>query len=398
MLRVEKKPNISLYTSGACAVAAVKGAADMLINGKEKSEITVTLPACVRVRFRLLDVKMNSDAARCAVAKVWTGVEGIDEALLIYAKATKTKKPRDIVINYKKGIGRYAKKVDSYRRGDAAVTPEVKFLMKNAILDLWEGKKVDYGILIEISCPKGIEAARKTVNEAYGIVGGIALIGSYGVSVKDDNQAKLDKITLNMKKARLGGATKLIFCESNAVDTLADAGIYVDRDKFISYRTYLSDICELAQSMDIDGFLFINNLSAGLPLTGGVDNTTLNIQTSILAAHAAKFGIDAVSAEKMLECRETEAAYEILEKCGIHGEVMDSVVNASKKKLAERFPGAEVEVMIFSKTKGILGRTCAADELLAKINSFELSEVDFGKIYLEEGAREASAGTSGAEE
>ena len=98
------------------------------------------------------------------------------------------------------------------------------------------------------------------------------------------------------------------------------------------------------------------------------------------------------------ELKRFEAAYEILEKCGIHSEVMDSVVNASKKKLAERFPGAEVEVMIFSKTKGILGSTCAAEELLAKINSFELSEVDFGKIYLEEGAREASAGSLGAEE
>ncbi len=386
MLRVEKKPNMSLYTSGACAVAAVKGAVDMLINQEIKEETVLTLPACVRVRFKLLDQALSNGIARCAVAKKWAGVDGLEESFLIYARATKTKKVRDIVINYKKGIGRYTKKVGHYRKKDAAVTPEVKFLMKNAVLDLWEGKKVNYGVLIEISVPKGAEVAKKTVNEAYNIVGGIALTGSYGVSVKEDSQAKLDKITLSMKKARLGGATKLIFSETNHTDIFPDIGIEVDGDKYVVYKDYLYDVMGEAESTDVEGFLFINNLTNALPLACGLDSgSKLDTGNTVLAAHAAKAGVSADIIIKILSANDTRSVCAYLRESGKEDEILGSVCDEIIKRIKERFgEDRQAEVMIFTKDDGIIAKSENADELLREINSLELREVDFGKIAMEE--------------
>lgn len=389
MLRVEKKPNISLYTSGACAVAAVKGAVDMLVNERVTDETVLTLPAFVRVRFKLLDAAYSNGIAKCAVAKKWTGVEGLDDGVLIYARATKTKKPRDIVINYKKGIGRYTKKTGPYRKNDAAVTPEVKFLMKNAVLDMWEGKKINYGVLIEISCPKGAEVAKKTVNEAYNIIGGIALIGSWGVSVKEDRQSRLDRMTLDMKRARLGGATKLIFSKTNNSETLMGMGIEIDEDKYVVYKDCLYDVAVEAESTDVGGYLFINNLSNSLPLCAGIaDSENLSMQNHILSAHAAKAGITGEDIQDILSSVDSKSAYEVLVRCSKQDEVMQSVADEIKLRLSERFPGTEGEVIIFLKDYGIIAKTKGAMDLLSEINSMELIKVDFGRIAYEDMMKE----------
>lgn len=386
MLRIEKKPNMSLYTSGACAVAAVKGAVDMLVNQQEKEEVVLALPACVRVRFKLLDTALSNGIARCAVAKKWAGIDGLDETVLIYARATKTKKTRDIVINYKKGIGRYTKKTGPYRKGDAAVTAQVKFLMKNAVMDLWEGKKINYGVLIEISCPKGAEVAKKTVNEAYGIVGGIALIGSTGVSVKEDAEAKLDKITYTMKKARLGGATKLIFSETNHRDAFAAMGLEADERKTVVYKDYLKRVADEAESMDIDGFLFINNLPNSLPLACGTDSSPgIDVGNTVLAAHAAKSGAESRYVEEILYAKDSSEAYSALTESGKSRQTLESVICEIKKKLHARFgEEREAEVIIFTSSDGIIASSEGAMRLLEEINGYELSEVDFGKIALSE--------------
>ncbi len=399
MLRVEKKPNLSLYTTGACAVAAVKGAVDMLVNNEMKDETVVTLPACVRVRFKLLDQALSNGVAKCAVAKKWAGVDGLEEGFLIYARATKTKKVRDIVINYKKGIGRYAKTTGIYRKRDAAVTPEVKFLMKNAVLDIWEGKKINYGVLIEISVPKGAEVAKKTVNEAYGIIGGIALTGAWGVSVKEGDEAKLDKITLTMKKARLGGAEKLIFSETNHTDIFGDVGLEVDEGKYVVYKDYLTEVSSEAESMDVSGLLFINNLTNSLPLTFGMHSGgKKDVQNTILAAHAARFGVGADVIEKIFSSIDTQTAYEYIAGAGKAEEVLSSVGAHIIMKIKERFgEDKDAEVIIFTKKDGVIYRSSGADRLLCEINSLELSEVDFGKIALDEYNSDDDEGTESAE-
>ncbi len=399
MLRVEKKPNMTLYTSGACAVAAVKGAVDMLINQEIKEETVLTLPAYVRVRFKLLDQAMANGVARCAVAKKWAGVDGLEESFLIYARATKTKKPRDIVINYKKGIGRYTKKTGPYKAKDAAVTPEVKFLMKNAVLDLWEGKKINYGLLIEISCPKGAEISKKTVNEAYNIVGGIALIGAWGVSVKDDERAKLDKLTLPMKKARLGGVSKLVFSETNHAEVFPAMGMDVDSRKYIIYKDHLSEVAREAKSMEIDGYLFINNLTNALPLACGIQSGTgLSVQNTVLAAHAGKFGVSSDIIMKILSSVDTLSAYRHLTESGKERQIIDSVCAEIRKRLKECFgEDCSAEVIIFTRNDGIIAKTEGADALLDEINNADIAEVDFGKIAMEEFANAPDEDEEGEE-
>ena len=207
---------------------------------------------------------------------------------------------------------------------------------------------------------------------------------------RDADQSRLDRITLSMKKARLGGATKLIFSETNHADMFEKIGLEVDGRKYVVYKDYLSDVAAEAEMTDVDGFLFINNLYSTLPLACGISSeTALDVQSTILAAHAAKCGVPPEGISEILSSLDSTGAYEVLVKYQKAEETLSSISQEIIKRIRARFPAAEeAEVIIFTKNSGVIHHSPGASELLTKINSQELEEVDFGKLAMEELLRE----------
>ena len=62
------------YTTGSCAAAAAKAAAWMLLTGRERREITLTVPRGVTLTLDIRDVSRGEDFVSCAVETgVWSG-------------------------------------------------------------------------------------------------------------------------------------------------------------------------------------------------------------------------------------------------------------------------------------------------------------------------------------
>jgi cobalt-precorrin-5B (C1)-methyltransferase len=85
-----------------------------------------------------------------------------------------------IKINYGSGIGRLTRPFNGKTQGDAAVS-------KNALISIEKAVNqalVDVGLQgveLDLSIRKGAEAAKRTMNEKVGIVGGISILGSTGL-------------------------------------------------------------------------------------------------------------------------------------------------------------------------------------------------------------------------
>lgn len=368
MARTDKKPNFTLYTSGACAAAAAKGAAYMLINDCEANEIVLALPACVRVRFRLLDITRGRSFVKCAVAKKWRNSDGTDEIAYIYAKISKTKTAGQVVITGGEGIGRYVRDFGEFKEGKAAINSMTKFLIQNAILDYLESNKVSYGFLVELSCPNGRNIAESFVNSAYGIEGGIALIGQNGIIGKESTDDKLDKIRAALEERRLTGHATAILAEKNyAADLSAQLAAPLDEQDICAYRDYITETSAMIDALGFENIVFINNLSRSAGFAGGVaDNNGSDYRLMILTAHAAMLGISESSAKALMNAGSTEKAVLILKKEGVFEEVIKSLAKSIAAVFAEYYPKRQVGFIIFTEADGVIYQSENAAELLSK--------------------------------
>ena len=157
-------------TTGTTAAAACKGA--ILSLTKDVKEVDVMTPAGIRV-----SLPVNSGGGICSVFK-----EGGDHQLdvtsciEIIAIANHSEKT-ELVAG--KGIGRILGRGLCAPVGHTAISQSARKQIMGAIEEglACTGLK---GVKVELSVPKGVEVALKTLNPKLGIEGGISILGSTG--------------------------------------------------------------------------------------------------------------------------------------------------------------------------------------------------------------------------
>ena len=68
IMRGSKKLRMG-YTTGSCAAAAARGAAFMLLSGKEIQEVKIHTPKGIVLNLELLDIRRSAEKVSCAVRK-----------------------------------------------------------------------------------------------------------------------------------------------------------------------------------------------------------------------------------------------------------------------------------------------------------------------------------------
>ena len=93
------------YTTGTCAAAAARGAAEYLLTGRRPAAVQILTPAGITVTAELEDWSRGSDWARCAVRKDGGDDPDVTDGLLIYAQVN-LRSGEGIVIDGGPGVGR----------------------------------------------------------------------------------------------------------------------------------------------------------------------------------------------------------------------------------------------------------------------------------------------------
>ena len=57
------------YTTGTCAAAAAKAAAQMLLSGRKVTEVSVRTPSDITLTLPVCEIQMKAHAVSCAVQK-----------------------------------------------------------------------------------------------------------------------------------------------------------------------------------------------------------------------------------------------------------------------------------------------------------------------------------------
>ena len=354
------------YTTGSCATAASKAATHMLFTKEKIETINIDTPKGIPLNLKVENININDDFVQCSIKK--DGGDDIDAThkMDIYAKAEFIE-GNEIIIDGGIGIGRVTKKGLGIEIGKAAINKTPISMIKNEVRKVIGSSK---GVKITIFAPEGETIAKKTFNPRLGIVGGISIIGTTGIvePMSDEGWKKSLSIELEMKKAQ--GIDKIILVPGNHGEVFIKETLGIDPKYIVRTSNFIGYMLKEAQRIGFKNILMAGHLGKYVKIAGGIFNTHSKVadaRNEILIANLALMNAPFDLIQKVNECLTTEEFIEILQDDNYkkYEEIYNILSDKCKNRIDIYLNDEEtnVEVMIFSMDKKLLGKSLKASAL-----------------------------------
>ena len=360
------------YTTGTCAAAAARAAAEQLIRGVIVPAVTVSTPAGIDVVVEIEEHDAGEGWAQCAVQKDSGDDPDVTNGALVYARVERSDEP-GIRIDGGVGVGRVTREGLDQPVGQAAINSTPRRMIREQVEDVLASAGPDEvgdfgtGLLVTISIPAGVELAARTFNPRLGIEGGISVLGTGGIVRPMSEDALIASIELEMRMLYERGVRDLLVVPGNYGRDFACGQLELDMDDAVSCSNYFGATLDAACVLGFERMLIVGHIGKMAKVAGGIMNTHSRVadcRVEVLAAHAALVGADKDVVGQIMTAATTDAALDVLKSCGLDGKTMDSVMESLADKLAHRVAGElQVEAIVFSNVHGVLGMTPGAAEL-----------------------------------
>jgi cobalt-precorrin-5B (C1)-methyltransferase len=332
----------------------------MLLSGQVLEQIEIATPAGVNLTLTLVDVEIGVDYVSCAVIKDSGDDPDVTNGIKVYAKARKIAENK-LIVEGGIGIGRVSKKGLQVAVGEWAINPTP---MKMIRAEVESVRTNNQGISIELSIPEGVEIAKKTFNERLGIIGGISVLGSSGIVVPMSEEAFKESLALELSVLKEKGYTQLVLTPGNYGQSFIAEHLPFAKEYTVTTSNFIGYMLHEAVRNKIQKVLLVGHIGKLVKVAGGIFHTHSSVadgRNEILAAHYMLYTSDVVGFAHIMQSNTTEEAIEDIDNeaffnylCGI---IQQRCVQHVRKEL-------EVEVIIFSQVKGMLGKTDGATDWL----------------------------------
>ena len=197
------------YTTGTCAAAAARGAAERLLTGRWPAAVIVDTPAGVPVEAELLERSGGTDWAACAVRKDGGDDPDATDGALIFVRVERRETP-GIQIEGGQGVGRVTRPGLDQPVGAAAINSTPRRMIREQLEAALSRAAETCGLLATVSVPQGEALAAKTFNPRLGIVGGISILGTGGIVRPMSEEALVASLRLELDTIRARGAEHVL--------------------------------------------------------------------------------------------------------------------------------------------------------------------------------------------
>ncbi len=294
-----------------------------------------------------------------------------------------------------KGIGRVTKPGLDQKVGDAAINRVPREMIRKEVLRVCEEQGYEGAVTITIMAPEGEKAAKKTLNERMGIVGGISIIGTSGIVEPMSMKAYADSVRLQIRQtaacrrpaqdiesrpAQDNGSSFVLNHDNGLVHgglilTPGNYGLNYLRQQgydlmdvpVVVCSNYIGDALDEAAADGFDQILLVGHVGKLVKLAAGIMNTHSSMadgRLEIITAHAALAGAGTETCRRLMDCVTTDACIAILMECAIREKVIRSILTKAQMYLEKRCVDGRCGMIMFSNEYGELGRTKEADEIL----------------------------------
>ena len=371
VIRGNKKMRFG-YTTGSCAAAACKGAAEMLLSGQKLETVTLMTPKGILLTLELKDIRIEPDKVVCAIQKDAGDDPDTTNGIMVYASVQKTNES-GIVVDGGIGVGRVTKAGLSQKIGEAAINPVPKAMILREAAEAAEKYDYEGGLKIIISVPEGVEIGKKTFNPRLGIVGGISILGTSGIVEPMSEAALVQSIHVEMKQHFLQGEEYILVTPGNYGADYLKKHMDLPYEKNIKCSNYVGETIDMAVDMGVKGILFIAHIGKFVKVAAGIMNThshSADGRMEVLASNAIRAGAPLECAKEILDASTTDEALEILARYQVTQGTMKEILERIQFYLNHRsYEQILLGAVIFNNTCGYLGQTADAAELIEKINA-----------------------------
>ena len=370
VIRGNKKMRFG-YTTGSCAAAACKGAAEILLGGKLQETVTLMTPKGILLTLELKDIQIETDKVTCAIRKDAGDDPDTTNGILVYATVEKTKE-QGITLDGGIGVGRVTKAGLSQKIGEAAINPVPKSMILRAATEIAEKYDYEGGLKIIIAVPEGVEIGKKTFNPRLGIVGGISILGTSGIVEPMSEAALVQSIRVEMKQHFSQGEEYLLVTPGNYGADYLREHMDLPYEKNIKCSNYVGETIDMAIDMGVKGILFIAHIGKFVKVAAGIMNThshSADARMEVLASNAIRAGAPLECAKEILNASTTDEALDILNRYQMTQGTMKEVLDRIQFYLNHRsYEQILLGAVVFSNTCGYLGQTADVAKLIEQIN------------------------------
>jgi cobalt-precorrin-5B (C1)-methyltransferase len=212
-----------------------------------------------------------------------------------------------IIIKGGEGIGKQTKNNNQY-----AIYSYAKKLLK---YNLKQYLKPTETIIVTIILPEGKKLAKRTSNEAFGVIEGLSLLGTSGISQPLSAPSQLDSYQQELREKAKQFDT-LVFClGENGLDLAKKSGI--NPQQLIKTANWLGPLLVTAGMEKIDSILLFGYHGKLIKLAGGIFHTHHHLadgRLEILITHCVKMGLESAILQQLLTCETTEDGLQLLRK------------------------------------------------------------------------------------
>ena len=357
------------YTTGSCAAAAARAAAELLLHGRLVPAVTLMTPAGVEVVIEVEESDSGPGWAQCAVMKDSGDDPDVTNGALVYARVEHCDKP-GVHIDGGVGVGRVTRAGLDQPVGAAAINSTPRRMIREQIEECDKTPGVlshGGGLQVTVSIPAGVELATRTFNPRLGIEGGISVLGTGGIVRPMSEDALIASIELELRMLYERGVRDVLVVPGNYGRDFALGQLQLNMDEAVSCSNYFGATLDAACVLGFKRLLIVGHIGKMAKVAGGIMNTHSRVadcRVEVLAAHAALAGASREVVAQIMGAATTDAALDALKEAQLDHAAMASLMRNLADKLNHRVAGRlQVEAIVFSNVHGVLGETPGAEAL-----------------------------------
>ena len=355
------------YTTGTCAAAAARGAAEALLSGVWPAAVQIDTPAGIPVEAELLEPSSGPGWAFCAVRKDGGDDPDATHGTLICVRVERM--DHGVEVDGGQGVGRVTKPGLDQPVGAAAINRVPRGMIEQELREALKAHGDTGGLKAVVSAPDGERIAQKTFNPRLGIVGGISILGTSGIVRPMSEAALIASVHLELDMQKANGARHVVITPGNYGEDFSRDVLGLGLTHWATCSNYIGEAIDHAAGLGFESLLLVGHIGKLVKVAAGNMNTHSRVsdgRRETLCAHTALAGGDRDTAAAVFASPTTDAAIEILKEAGLLEPVMEAVARELEVQLKHRAgEGMRIEALFFSNRCGILGKTSGADQLLS---------------------------------
>ncbi|QCG91662.1 cobalt-precorrin-5B (C(1))-methyltransferase [Azospirillum sp. TSH100] len=204
------------WTTGTCATAAARAAAEALFGREFPDPVTVTLPGGQTPAFALAVTERGEGPdgpwAMAGVVKDAGDDPDVTHGALVRARVWRGMPGGGVTFRAGPGVGTVTLPGLPLPVGEPAINPVPRSMIAQAVGEAASAAGQLADLVVEVGVENGEQLARRTMNGRLGILGGLSILGTTGIVVPYSCAAWIASIQRGIDVARAAGLSHVAAC------------------------------------------------------------------------------------------------------------------------------------------------------------------------------------------